>query len=98
VLRRTQWRGRGHESTGKEGRTTVRRPRADRINSGERFRPRGGDLRRAKSWASFSRDRGDTGNYSGELDQDKSAGHRASTVDHRDRAPAKAKLDEHRAQ
>jgi hypothetical protein len=76
----------------------VRRSRAGRRNSGERFRPRGGDLRRAKAWAGFSRDRGDTGNYSGELDWAKSAGHRASTADRRGRAPAKAKLDEHRVQ
>jgi hypothetical protein len=58
----------------------VRRSRAGRRNSGERFRPRGGDLRRAKAWASFSRGRGDIGNYSDELDQAKSAGHRASGV------------------
>jgi hypothetical protein len=76
----------------------VGRPRAGRSNSGEPFRPWGGDLRCAKAWASFSRGRGDTGNYFGELDRAKSAGHRASTVDCRGRAPAKAKLDEHRAQ
>jgi hypothetical protein len=76
----------------------VRRPRAGRSNSGEPFRPQGGDLRRAKAWASFSRGRGDTRTYSGELDQAKLAGHRASTVDRRGRAPAKAKLAEHRAQ
>jgi hypothetical protein len=76
----------------------VRRPRAGRRNSSERFQPRGGDIRRAKALASFSRDRGDIGNYSGELDRAESAGHRASTADHRGRAPAKAKLDEHRAQ
>jgi hypothetical protein len=55
-------------------------------------------LRRAKACANFSRGRGDTGTYSGELDRAKSAGHRASTVDRRGRAPAKAKLAEHRAQ
>jgi hypothetical protein len=76
----------------------VRRSRAGRRNSGERFWPRGGDLRRAKAWAGFSRDRGYTGNYSGELDRAKSADHRASTMDRRSRAPAKAKLDEHIAQ
>jgi hypothetical protein len=76
----------------------VRRTRAGRKNSGERFRPWGGDLRHAKAWASFSRDRGDTGNYSSELYLAKSAGHHASTADRRGRAPAKAKLDEHRAQ
>jgi hypothetical protein len=76
----------------------VRESRAGRRNSGERFRPRVGDLRRAKAWASFSRGRGDTGTYSGELDWAKSAGHHASTADHRGRALAKAKLDEHIAQ
>jgi hypothetical protein len=76
----------------------VRRPRVGRKNSGEPFRPRGGGLRRAKALANFSRGRGDTGTYSGELDRAKSAGHRASTANHRGRAPAKAKLSEHRAQ
>jgi hypothetical protein len=83
---------------GREGRMAVRRPRAGQRNSGERFRPRGRDLRCAKALANFSKGRGDTGNYSGELDQAKSTGHRASTVDRHGRAPAKAKLDEHRAQ
>jgi hypothetical protein len=53
---------------------------------------------RAKALANFSRCRGDTRNYSGKLDRAKSSGHRASTTDRRDRAPAKVKLDEHRAQ
>ena len=61
----------------------MRESRVGRRNSGEQFRPRGGDLRRAKALAGFSRDRGDTGNYSGELDRAKSAGHRASTADRR---------------
>jgi hypothetical protein len=76
----------------------MRRLRAGRRNSGERFRPRGGDLSHAKALANFSRGRGDTRNYSDELDRAKSDGHRASTVDRRGRAPVKAKLDEHRAQ
>jgi hypothetical protein len=76
----------------------MRKPRAGRRNSDEPFRPRGGGLRRAKAWASFSRGRGDAGTYSGELDRAKSAGHCASTVDFHGRAPAKAKLAEHRAQ
>jgi hypothetical protein len=88
----------GHESTGREGRTTVRKPQAGWRNSGEPFRPQGGSLRRTKALAIFSRGRGDIGTYSGELDQAKSAGHHASTVDRRGRAPAKAKLAEHRAQ
>jgi hypothetical protein len=83
---------------GREGRTALRRSRAGRSNSGEPFRPRGGDLRCAKASASFSRGRGDTGTYSGELDRAKSTGHRMSMADRRGRAPAKAKLAEHRAQ
>jgi hypothetical protein len=79
--RRTQWRGRDHESAGKEGRTAGRRSQADRRSSGETFRPRGGGLRRAKAWASFSR--GTLGTNTGELDRAKSVGHRASTADHR---------------
>jgi hypothetical protein len=75
----------------------VRESRASQRNSDERFRPRGGDLGHAKALANFSRGRGDTGNYSGELDRAKSAGHRKSTADRRGQAPAKAKLDEHRA-
>ena len=55
----------------------MRRSRAGRSNSGEPFRPQGGDLRRAKAWASFRTDRGDTENYSGELDWAKLAGHRS---------------------
>jgi hypothetical protein len=76
----------------------VGRPRAGWSNSGERFRPRGGDLRRAKAWAGFSRGRCTLGTNIGELDRTKSAGHHASTADRRGRAPVKAKLDEHRAQ
>jgi hypothetical protein len=66
---RTQWRGRGHESMGREGRTTVRKSRAGRRISGEPFRPWGGVLRHAKALANFSRGRGDTGTCSGELDR-----------------------------
>jgi hypothetical protein len=76
----------------------VRESRAGRRNSGERFRPRGGDLRRAKALAGFNRDMSNTGNYSGELDRAESAGHHANTTDRRGRAPAKAKLDEHMTQ
>jgi hypothetical protein len=76
----------------------VRKPRAGQRNSGESFRPRRGVLRCTKDWANFSRGRGDTGTYFGELDQAKSVGHRASTADRRGRAPAKVKLAEHRAQ
>jgi hypothetical protein len=76
----------------------VRRSRAGRRNSSEPFRPQGGDLRRAKAMANFSRGRGATGTYSGELNRAKSVGHRASTTDRHGRAPVQVKLDEHRAQ
>jgi hypothetical protein len=76
----------------------VRESRAGRRNSGERFRRRGGDLRRAKALANFSIGKGDTGTYSSELDRAKLAGHHASMADRRGRAPAKAKLDKHMAQ
>jgi hypothetical protein len=42
--------------------------------------------------AGFSRDRGDTGNYSGELDRAKLAGHRTSTADRHGRAPAEDEI------
>jgi hypothetical protein len=76
----------------------VRKPRVGQSNSGEPFRPRGGDLRRAKALANFSTGRGDTGTYSGELDHAKSASHHASTMDRRGRAPVKVKLAEKRVQ
>jgi hypothetical protein len=76
----------------------VRRSQAGWRNSGEPFRSRGGDLRRAKVLANFSRGRGDTGTYSDELDRAKSAGHHASTADRRGRALAKVKLVKDRAQ
>jgi hypothetical protein len=76
----------------------VRKPQAGRSNFGEPFRPRAGDLRCAKALAIFSSGKGDTGTYSGELDQAKSTGHLASTADSCGRAPAKVKLAEHRAQ
>jgi hypothetical protein len=76
----------------------VGRPQAGWSNSGEPFRPRGGDLRHAKAWAGFSKGRCTLGTNTGELDRAQSVGHPASAADHRGRAPAKAKLDEHRAQ
>jgi hypothetical protein len=97
MLRQTQWRGKGHESEDREGRTAGRRPRADQRNSGEGFRPQGGDLRRAKAWEGFSRGMGDTGTYTGALDRAKLTGHRAGVAGCHDRAPAMPKLAEHRA-
>jgi hypothetical protein len=90
--RRTQWRGRGHKSEGREGRTAERGSRAGRRSSGEAFRPRGGGLRRTKAWVSFSRGRGTLGTNARELDRANSDGHHASTVGRCGRAPAKSKL------
>jgi hypothetical protein len=97
MLWRTQWREKGHESEGREGRTAGRRPRANRRNSGEGFWPWGGGLRHAKAWEGFSRGRGDTGTFTGALDQAKLAGHRAGAADRHGRAPVMPKLAEHRA-
>jgi hypothetical protein len=97
MLRRTQWWGKGHEFEVREGRTAGRRPRVDRRNSGEGFRPRGAGLRRAKAWEGFSRGRGDTGTYTDALDRAKLVGHRAGAAVRHGRAPAMPKLAEHRA-
>jgi hypothetical protein len=96
--RRTQRRGKDHESENREGRTVGRRPRADRRNSGEGFRPRGGGLRRAKAWDSFSRGRGTLGTNVGALDRANLAGHHAGAADRHSRTPVKPKLADHRAQ
>jgi hypothetical protein len=82
MLWRTQWRGKGYESMDRVDRTAGRRPRADRRNSSEVFRPRGGGLRLAKAWEGFSRGRGTLGTHTGALDRAKLAGHRAGAVDH----------------
>jgi hypothetical protein len=74
----------------------VRKPRTGWSDSDEPFRPRGWGLRCTKALANFSRGRGDTGTYSGELDLAKSAGHRTSTADRRGGASAKVKLAKHR--
>jgi hypothetical protein len=97
MLRRTQWRGKGHESEDIEGRTAGRRPRVDQRNSGEGFQPRGGGLRRAKAWEGFSRGRGTLGTHTRALDRAKLASHRAGAADCHDRASVMPKLAEHRA-
>jgi hypothetical protein len=90
--------GKGHESKVREGRMAGRRPRADRRNFGEGFRPRGGDLRRAKALDSFRRGRGTLGTNTGALGRANLAGHRAGAVDRHGRTSAKPKLADHRAQ
>jgi hypothetical protein len=97
MTRRTQWRGKGLESEVREGRTAERRPRAGRSDSGEGFRPRGGGLRRAKAWDSFSGGRGTLGTKVGALGRANLAGHRAGVADHHGRTLAKPKLADHRA-
>jgi hypothetical protein len=96
--RRTQWRGKGHESKDREGRTTGRRPRVDRRNSGEGFQTRGGGLRRAKAWDSFNRGRGTLGTNTWALGRASFIGHRSGTADRHGRTPVKPKLADHRAQ
>jgi hypothetical protein len=74
-----------------------KRPRADRRNSGEGFRPWGGGLRRAKAWDSFSRGRGSLGTNTGALGRANLADHRAGAADRHGRTPVEPKLADNRA-
>ena len=65
--------------------------------SDEEFRLRGGGLRRARAWTSFSRARGTLGTDTGALDRTNSTGHRAGAADHHGRTPAKPKLADDKA-
>jgi hypothetical protein len=61
------------------------RLRAGRGNSSEGFQQRGGGLRCARAWDSYSRARGTLGTDAGALGQTKSAGHRAGAAECHDR-------------
>jgi hypothetical protein len=74
-----------------------KRPRADRRNSGEGFRPRGGGLRHAKAWDSFSRGWGTLGTNADALGRANLAGHRKGATDRHGRTPAEPKLADNRA-
>jgi hypothetical protein len=54
TTRRTRWRGCGHETGVREGRTTGKRLRAGRDNFDEEFRPLGEAIGRARARSSFS--------------------------------------------
>jgi hypothetical protein len=82
---------------GQRGGMAGKRPLADRRNSGEGFWPRGGGLRRAKAWDSFSRGKGTLGTNAGALGQANLASHREGAVDRHGRTPAKPKLADNRA-
>jgi hypothetical protein len=82
---------------GQRGGMAGKRPRANWRNCGEGFRPRGGGLRRAMAWDSFSRGRGTLGTNAGALDRANLVGHRAGTADHHGRTPAKPKLADNKA-
>jgi hypothetical protein len=79
----------GHESEVGEGGMAGKRPQADRRNSCEGFRPRGGGLRHAKAWDSFSRGRGTLGTSARALGRANLAGHRAGVADYHVRTLAK---------
>jgi hypothetical protein len=81
---------------GQRGGMVGKRPRADRRNSGEGFRPRGGGLRHAKAWDSFNIGRGTLGTNAGALGRSNFASHRAGAADHHDRTPVKPKLADNR--
>jgi hypothetical protein len=89
---RTHWWGFDYEAGVREGRTVEERLQAGQGNSGEGFRPRGGGLRRARAWDSFSRARGSPRIDAGALDRANLAGHRAGAVDHHSQTPVKPKL------
>jgi hypothetical protein len=81
TTRRTHWWSCGHEIGVREGKTMEKRLRAGWGNSGEGFRSRGGGLRRARAWDSFSRARRTSGNDAGALGRTKSADHRTGAAD-----------------
>jgi hypothetical protein len=58
-----------------------KRPRAGRRNSSEEFQPRGGGLRRAKAWDSFSKGKGTLGTNVRALDWANLTSHRAGAAD-----------------
>ena len=82
---------------GQRGGMAGKKPRADRRNSGEGFRPRGGCLRRAKAWDSFSRGRGTLGTNVRALGRANLIGHYAGAADRHGRTPAKPKLADNKA-
>jgi hypothetical protein len=82
---------------GQRGGMAGKRPRADRRNSDGGFRPRGGGLRRAKAWDSFSRGRGTLGTNARALGRAKLAGHHASAADRHGRTLAEPKLADNKA-
>jgi hypothetical protein len=71
--------------------------RAGRGCFDEELWTRGGGLRRARAWTSFSRARGTPGTDAGALNRTNSTGHRAGVADRHDRTPANPKLADDKA-
>jgi hypothetical protein len=87
--RRTQWRGRGHISEGREGRTAERRSRAGRSNPGEESRAPEGAIGRERARASSSRGGGTPWAKAQALDEVGMAEHRTGAVSRRGHTPAR---------
>jgi hypothetical protein len=86
---RTQWRGRGHKSEGREGRTTEGRSRASRSNSVEESWPPEGAIGRDRARVSSSRGGGTPCAKAQALDEVGMAGHRADAASRRGPTPAR---------
>jgi hypothetical protein len=89
TTRRTRWRGCGHETGVREGRTVGKRLWAGRDNSGEEFRPLGEAIDRDRAWFSSSGGGGALWGNVRALDGVGLAGHRAGAVSKRGRKPAR---------
>jgi hypothetical protein len=89
MTRQTRWRGCGHETEDREGRTAGGKLQADRGNSGEKFWPPGEATGRDRARASSSRGGGALWVKARTLDGVEMAGHRASAARKRGRTPAR---------
>jgi hypothetical protein len=89
MTRRTRWRGCGHETGVREGRTVGKRLQAGRDNSGEEFRPLGETIDRDRAQSRFSGGGGALWANVGELDGVGLAGHREGTASKCGRTPAR---------
>jgi hypothetical protein len=91
TTRRTCWRGCGHETRVREGRTTRKRLRAGRDNFGEEFRSLGEAIDHDRARSRSSEGGGALWTNVGALDGVGLAGHRAGAASKRGRTPTRPK-------
>jgi hypothetical protein len=89
TTRRTRWRGCGHETGVREGRTVGERLRAGWDNSGEKFRPLGEAIDHDGAQSRFSGGGAALWAYAGALDKVGLAGHCAGAASKRSRTPTR---------